>query len=172
MSFQFGLPLTSDMLEMLLHWCIHDGGEGGGEGGPTGRVAYKKFVMLLNWKVPMEIITHTKIPASSSNNNASMEATPIQGDGATCTIIGTVPAIEMESLKSKYRTSSQCLQATAGSIPTSHLRCYGVPTIRSDLPAPIIRRVGDTKVRARTDPATCCPVVCTVCVCVRACEQT
>ncbi len=46
-------------------------------------------------------------------------------------------------LMSNYRTSSQTIKATVGGVPTHSYRSYGVPTIRSDLPAPCIRRVSD-----------------------------
>lgn len=49
-------------------------------------------------------------------------------------------------LTSNYRTSSQTIKATVGRLPTHNYRTYGVPTIRSDLPAPRIRRVGDSTV--------------------------
>lgn len=47
---------------------------------------------------------------------------------------------------SNYRTSSQMIKATIGGVPTHTYRAYGVPTIRSDLPAPCIKRVGDRTV--------------------------
>lgn len=42
-----------------------------------------------------------------------------------------------------YHTSSEMIKATVGGVPTCNYRTYGVPTIRSDLPAPRIRRVSD-----------------------------
>ena len=53
-------------------------------------------------------------------------------------------------LSSNYRTSSQMIKATVGRVPTHNYRMYGVPTIRSDLPAPRIRRVGDSTVSRQT----------------------
>ena len=50
-----------------------------------------------------------------------------------------------------YHTSSQMIKATVGGVPTHNYHTYGVPTIRSDLPAPRIRRVGDSTV----SPTTC-----------------
>jgi len=57
-----------------------------------------------------------------------------------------IPAVVSQGLLPNYRTTSQKYRATASTIPTSHLRSYGIPTIRSDLAAPRIKRVSDTKV--------------------------
>ena len=51
---QFNVPLTPDMLELLLTWCVVEGEEGGCEG-----VMYHEMVHMLNWKteVPDSVIT-------------------------------------------------------------------------------------------------------------------
>lgn len=213
MSFQFGLPLTSDMLEMLIHWCSVEGG-GKGDATENRLVAYEEFITLMNWKAPvmMERRTCTKIPTSCISNDTTViptslsasltlkgathvhnDTTPTTADktahapadkppkaimsttddatptntvkptpmGATPTpvddaLIGKVPTIEIEGLKSSYRTSSQYHRATAGSVPTGHLRSYGVPTIRSDIPAPRIKRVSERKVRSKSPTIQWC----------------
>ena len=65
-----------------------------------------------------------------------------------CTTIGNdIPGDTQEApspkLMSNYRTSSEMIKATVGRTPTLNYRTYGVPTIRSDLPAPRIKRVSD-----------------------------
>ena len=47
---------------------------------------------------------------------------------------------------SDYRSSSEVMQVVGGAPPDHTHHTFGVPTIRSDLPAPHIRRVGDGKV--------------------------
>lgn len=42
-----------------------------------------------------------------------------------------------------HRTSTSMISAIIGGVDTSRFRCYGVPTIRTDLPAPRIRRIDD-----------------------------
>ncbi|KAI6660857.1 EF-hand domain-containing family member B-like [Oopsacas minuta] len=41
------------------------------------------------------------------------------------------------------KTSSQAISATVGGISTRHFPSFGVPTVRSDLPAPRVKRVSD-----------------------------
>ena len=41
------------------------------------------------------------------------------------------------------KTSSQAISATVGGVPTKDFRAFGVPTVRSDLPAPRVKRVSD-----------------------------
>ncbi len=59
--FEFSVPLTPEMLELVIGWCTASevpqseatGGEGGrGAGAGAGGVSYRDLVMLLNWKVP------------------------------------------------------------------------------------------------------------------------
>ena len=47
---------------------------------------------------------------------------------------------------SEYRSSSEVIQTVGGAPPDHTHHTFGVPTIRSDLPAPRIKRVGDSKV--------------------------
>ena len=61
-----------------------------------------------------------------------------------------IPSVVSQGLLPNYRTTSQKYRATTGTIPTNHLRSYGVPTIRSDLAAPRIKRVSDSKVSGST----------------------
>ena len=58
-------------------------------------------------------------------------------------ISGDTQEAPSPKLMSNYHTSSEMIKATVGRIPTLNYRTYGVPTIRSDLPAPRIRRVSD-----------------------------
>ena len=51
--------------------------------------------------------------------------------------------VQSPQLMSNYHTSSEMIKATVGGVPAHNYRAYGVPTIRSDLPAPRIRRVSD-----------------------------
>lgn len=76
--------------------------------------------------------------------------TTAAGDNLPFTPSPAVPAIESQKLQSNYRTSSQQYKATAGTIPTGHLRSFGVPTIRSDLAAPRLKRVSDHKVKMKS----------------------
>ena len=46
-------------------------------------------------------------------------------------------------LKPQYRTSSQKIKAIVGGVKLITIRPHGVPTVRSDIPAPSIKRVAD-----------------------------
>ena len=58
---------------------------------------------------------------------------------------GGSPSISLAPL-SEYRSSSEVKQVVGGAPPDHTHHTFGVPTIRSDLPAPRIKRVGDNKV--------------------------
>lgn len=125
--FQFDIPLTSDVLEMLISWCSGEGGEGGRS------VVYGEVVRLLNWKVQPDEEILTKMSQKNQRDGEGL-------DGAQ----SPEESKPSQVLMSNYRTSSQMIKAAVGGVPTENYRTYGVPTIRSDLPAPRIRRVGDT----------------------------
>ena len=86
------------------------------------------------------------VSGSSTGRTSKHEATPT-GDAMVTPVTAAVPSVVSQGLLPNYRTSSQSYRATSGAIPTEHLRSYGVPTIRSDLAAPRIKRVSDNKVR-------------------------
>ena len=177
-SLQFGLPLTDDMLGMMMTWCTVEGEVPSAYG-----VAYEELVKLMDWRTPIQRqkllhgMNHstltgdeTTIPAPRDGTmDVNIDTTPLEFDALLKTDKGTnlspkngtppfinneiltatgiASAMEIKSLKSKNNTSYMCYQPTSGVIPTDHWRSYGVPTIRTDLPAPLIRRTDDTKVR-------------------------
>ena len=177
-SLQFGLPLTDDMLGMMMTWCTVEGGEVPSACG----VAYEELVMLMDWRTPVqrEKLLHgmnystltgdeTTIPAPPDGAmDVNIDTTPLEFDALLKTdkstnlspkkgtpfvdneifsATGTASAMEIKCLKSKNNTSYMCYQPTSGVIPTDHWRLYGVPTVHTDQPAPLIRRTDDTKVR-------------------------
>lgn len=120
-AFQFHVPLTFDMLDMLVRWCTRKGDAGG--------VVYEDMVTLMNWKYPLsdellsQVAQYTAVKSPTSTPSSKLRVT------------------------SEFLTSSQRHRGNIGEIPTQGYRVYGVPTIRSDLPAPRIKRVADKKVR-------------------------
>lgn len=87
------------------------------------------------------------VPGSSAGRISQHEATPTGDTMVMPVTTPTVPSVVSQGLLPNYRTSSQRYRATSGAIPTGHLRSYGVPTIRSDLAAPRLKRVSDNKVQ-------------------------
>merc|ERR1712168_1297403 len=81
-------------------------------------IHYNEFVNLLNWK--------DKMPSDDELEEI---------DNATITQID-------KSLDGQI-TSSSSINATVGKTQTEQWPSFGVPTVRSDIPAPNIRRVSD-----------------------------
>uniref|UniRef100_A0AC11DWV9 EF-hand domain family member B n=1 Tax=Ovis aries TaxID=9940 RepID=A0AC11DWV9_SHEEP len=50
-----------------------------------------------------------------------------------------------DKVSNHYKTTSSEISAVVGAVPSTCYPTYGVPTIRSDLPAPLIRRVSDRR---------------------------
>lgn len=48
-----------------------------------------------------------------------------------------------DKVSNHYKTTSSEISAVVGAVPSTCYPTYGVPTIRSDIPAPLIRRVSD-----------------------------
>jgi len=84
----------------------------------TGKINYNEFVNLLNWK--------DKMPSDAELKEI---------DDSTITQID-------KSLDGQI-TSSSSINATVGKTQTKQWPSFGVPTVRSDIPAPSIRRVSD-----------------------------
>lgn len=124
LAFQFHVPLIFDILDMLVRWCTSKG--------DTGGVVYEDLVMLMNWKYPLSEEVLAQYTA------VSQETPPT-----------STPSSKLR-VTSEYLTSSQLHRGDIGDIPTQGYRVCGVPTIRSDLPAPRIKRVADQKVRDLT----------------------
>jgi hypothetical protein len=122
--FQYNLPLTADQLSLLVRWCRSEEGEGATlEGG----VRYRDLLEMINWQ--HEIPTELETRVQQGNTPA--------GSG--------VPETTSPATLSEYRSSSEVVQVVGGAPPDHTHHTLGVPTIRSDLPAPRIKRVGDSK---------------------------
>ncbi|XP_013907187.1 PREDICTED: EF-hand domain-containing family member B [Thamnophis sirtalis] len=152
--FQLNLDLDDELLDSLFNYCDLD---------KDGFINYLEFVNFLNWKDKMaiqefeeKIITKGKktapfdlIPAYDSEIKANENALLKQDD-----IVHMEPGSLEKTARtlsrptdrvfSDYRTTSSQYNAIVGGIPTSFYPLYGIPTIRSDIPAPRFRRISDT----------------------------
>ena len=132
-AFHFRVPLAFEMLDMLVRWTTSEG---------TGGVAYQDLVILMDWTRPIpdekfsQIAQHTADQPRTDPQPTSDPATPLPP---------TTPSSKLK-MSTNYMTSSQAYRATVGELPTHGYRVYGVPTVRTDLPAPRIKRVSDPKV--------------------------
>lgn len=84
----------------------------------NSKINYLEFVNLLNWK--------DKMPKDS-------ELDDIEGEVVT----------QIDKSLQDQITSSSSINATVGGLNTKTWPSFGVPTVRSDIPAPNIRRVSD-----------------------------
>lgn len=83
----------------------------------TGKINYTQFINFLNWK--------DKMPDCPTH------------DSETDKIIQQIDS------SFSHRTSASMINSTVGGLPTENWPAFGVPTVRSDIPAPCIRRVSD-----------------------------
>ena len=162
--FQFRVPLEQDMLEMLIRWCR--------VGEESNLVRYPLFIQYMNWKnsSPSDKLNSTIIGSIPSMQLANKLASTVgpqsankktttdnkdQLDDATEQAVtashdqeqtAQQASLLMHTLAGDYRTSSQTIGATVGSISNKSYPTCGVPTIRSDKAAPRIKRVSDNTV--------------------------
>lgn len=85
------------------------------------KIDFVDFSNFLNWKYDLP-------------ENVKQDAANIDPESLVRQIDGNM---------GDHQTSSSVVNAVVGQVPTHNFRSFGVPTIRSDLPAPRIKRVGD-----------------------------
>ncbi|XP_076413643.1 EF-hand domain-containing family member B [Peromyscus maniculatus bairdii] len=148
---QANLHLDKMLLDQLFDYCDVD---------QDGLINYLEFANFLNWKdkVPLReyekriIIKGRKPDCENIAETSTGEVEPtllIQpGD-----IVPKEPGSSEETLRvllrpsdkvaNHYKTTSSEINAIVGAVPSICYPIYGVPTIRSDIPAPRIRRISD-----------------------------
>ncbi|KAL4217128.1 hypothetical protein ACF0H5_023582 [Mactra antiquata] len=134
---QFHLPVEPELLYQLMDYCDVD---------RDGKINYLEFANFLNWKDKMP----SGIERAASSRQA--EKVMIKEDLAPRTpqSAESTPRRlqkQIDDAIGDHRTSASMINAVIGpnGISTRDYRRYGVPTIRTDLPAPRIRRVDDRK---------------------------
>ncbi|XP_050173788.1 EF-hand domain-containing family member B [Myiozetetes cayanensis] len=148
--FQVNLNLDDELLDSLFDCCDLD---------KDGLINYLEFASFLNWKnktavkefeekiiakgkklcaclVPKDTQRKDKPQAKQEDlmlkEPESSEKTP------------KPPTKPTERVFSSYQTTSSQYNAVVGGLPLSCYPMCGIPTIRSDIPAPRIRRLSDT----------------------------
>ncbi|XP_041911683.1 EF-hand domain-containing family member B [Arvicola amphibius] len=148
---QANLHLDKVLLDQLFDYCDVD---------QDGLISYLEFANFLNWKdkVPLTeyekrvIIKGTKPDCENITETSMGEAEPtllIRPED----IVPKEPGSSEETLRvllrpsdkvsKHYKTTSSEISATVGAVPSICYPIYGVPTVRSDIPAPRIRRISD-----------------------------
>lgn len=121
--FHYDVPLLPDMVELLIHWCTPCGQQ---------QVRYSDLVALINWKEELSADLCSRVEQYTTPPlGASQDQTPH-------------PLPPPPQSLTNYLPTSQKIQAASDLAATHNLRTFGVPTIRSDIPAPRIKRVADT----------------------------
>lgn len=141
LCFQHNVPLEVDMLDLLTKWCMVEG----------EMVHWPTFIDLINWKgklLPTAPLLKEKPPKEGEllthreDVQNEPEGTSPRQKPSSPSAPETTTSPEKADLR-LYQTSSQMINSVVGGVPKSGYHTYGVQTIRSDRPAPRIRRVGD-----------------------------
>ncbi|NXF39721.1 EFHB protein, partial [Nyctibius bracteatus] len=147
--FQLNLNLDDELLDSLFDYCDLD---------KDGLINYLEFANFLNWKDKMaikefeeKIITKGKkidapiLPEDTKINDERLlkqEDLVLKEPGSS----EKTPKMLTRSTDhvfANYQTTSSQYNAVVGGLPTTCYPVCGVPTIRSDIPAPRIRRIND-----------------------------
>ncbi|OPJ82009.1 EF-hand domain-containing family member B [Patagioenas fasciata monilis] len=147
--FQLNLNLDDELLDSLFDYCDLD---------KDGLINYLEFANFLNWKDKMAVKEfEEKIITKGKNLNASVlpedtktneepllkqEDLVLKEPGSSEKTPKTLTR-STDRVSANYKTTSSQYNAVVGGLPTTCYRVCGVPTIRSDIPAPRIRRVND-----------------------------
>ncbi|NWW51104.1 EFHB protein, partial [Pedionomus torquatus] len=141
--YQFNLNLDDELLDSLFDYCDLD---------KDGLINYLEFANFLNWKDRMavkefeeKIITKGASVLLGDRNDEPLlnqEDLEIKEAGSSEKTPKTLTR-STDRVFANYQTTSSQYNAVVGGLPTACYRVCGVPTIRSDIPAPRIRRISD-----------------------------
>lgn len=115
---QFNIPLSREYLQLLMDYCDAD---------KDGLINYVEFANFLNWKDIM--------PSGLPNTPQATSSEMPLVNGQPERLIK-----QIDKPSTELKTSASMINAVFGGINTENWRNYGVPCIRSDLPAPLIRK--------------------------------
>ncbi|NXY70130.1 EFHB protein, partial [Glareola pratincola] len=143
--FQLNLNLDDELLDALFDYCDLD---------KDGQINYLEFANFLNWKDKMavkefeeKIITKGApvLPEDTKINDEPLlkqEDLVLKEPGSSEKTPKTLTR-SRDCVFANYQTTSSQYNAVVGGLPTTCYPVCGVPTIRSDIPAPRIRRISD-----------------------------
>ncbi|XP_051466188.1 EF-hand domain-containing family member B, partial [Apus apus] len=147
--FQLNLNLDDELLDSLFDCCDLD---------KDGLINYLELANFLNWKDKMAvkefeekiIIKGKKIDVAALPESTKINEEPLlkqedlvlkePGSSEKTPKTLTRPKSHMFA---NYQTSSSQYNSVVGGLPTTCYRVCGVPTVRSDIPAPQIRGIND-----------------------------
>ncbi|XP_041039895.1 EF-hand domain-containing family member B [Carcharodon carcharias] len=142
---QFNLKLDPKLIDQLIEYCDIEG---------DGTINFLEFANFLNWKDKMPlgkmeqmiIAKGTKCFTSPTDDGSGLVApediVPLD-IGSSAKTLRTIIKKEDRSNGHYWKTSS-LINGVVGSYSPADYRTCGIPTIRTDLPAPRFRRISDT----------------------------
>ncbi|XP_077086069.1 EF-hand domain-containing family member B [Siphateles boraxobius] len=150
---QFNMVISEPVLDELMDYCDAD---------KDGLIDFMEFSNFLNWKdkmpinrVEQKILTGERMAWSAP---ANMQRADLQNANAIKPLIRPedLEAVELgntrktpktlcrpRSVQDSFITSSSLINAVVGGSSSANYHIYGVPSVRTDLPAPRIKRIGD-----------------------------
>ncbi|KFV63072.1 EF-hand domain-containing family member B, partial [Dryobates pubescens] len=137
--FQLNMNVDDELLDSLFECCDLD---------KDGLINYLEFTNYLNWKDRMAVKEfEEKIVAKYQKLDALVpedvnEKPLLKTEDPALRELGSSEKAP-KPLKSNYQTTSSQYNAVVGGLPTTCYPVCGVPSIRSDLPAPRRRRIND-----------------------------
>ncbi|XP_036617657.1 EF-hand domain-containing family member B [Trichosurus vulpecula] len=152
--YQMNLELDEALLDELFNYCDLDN---------DGKINYQEFTNFLNWKDKMPIKEfEEKILIRGKKMSEDPQCPPITGtelEGQVAPLIKPEDIVQEEPGKSMktprtlsrptdkvfadYKTSSSQINSVVGGVSPMSIPTCGVPTIRSDIPAPRFRSITD-----------------------------
>ncbi|XP_003415838.2 EF-hand domain-containing family member B [Loxodonta africana] len=148
---QASLHLDEKLLDQLFDYCDVD---------KDGMINYLEFANFLNWKDKMPLKeyeerviikgrkqdctkpTESNVPESEPALLIKPDDVVLKEPGSSEKTLRTLLR-PSDKVSNEYKTSSSEISAVVGAVPSVCYPIYGVPTVRSDIPAPRIRRVSD-----------------------------
>nr|XP_002120382.3 EF-hand domain-containing family member B-like [Ciona intestinalis] len=118
--YQLNVPVEDEMLFLLMSYCCAESTDKEHE----AKIDYVKFANFLNWK--------DKMPMSADKKTGKELPIP------------DTPTIQkqIDRAVTQHKTSSSVIGALSA-VDASQYRKYGIPTVRSDIAPPKLRRVSD-----------------------------
>ncbi|XP_058513174.1 EF-hand domain-containing family member B [Ochotona princeps] len=148
---QASLHLDQKLLDQLFDYCDVD---------KDGQINYLEFANFLNWKDRMllkeceeRVIVKGRKPDCSKPTEANVEESEptllvkpedivLKEPGSSEKTLRTLLR-PSDRVSQHYKTTSSEINAVVGGVPALCYPICGIPTVRSDIPAPRIRRISD-----------------------------
>ncbi|XP_013871843.1 EF-hand domain-containing family member B [Austrofundulus limnaeus] len=154
---EFQLDLSDVVLDHLMHVCDADG---------DGLVSFVEFANFLNWKDKMPISSQDQ-RVLTAEHQSSTDPINLDRKSESSELPSAQALVRPEDLEplnpgsrvrktvrtirrpraapDHFLTTASVIGASSDGPLTSHGRAFGTPTVRSDLPLPRVKRVGDSR---------------------------